>query len=132
MKFEVGDVIQSKVGPYSKLKIVKIAEKGETVNGPWVNGEGKKRILAEVYILEDEYGIWTWSLLKYEEEYELVKEEDRLISEKKIRKFLQNEIDEVANGREDDETLGEGKQYLLGRQESLDRLYYELFGCYYS
>ena len=80
MKFKVGDVIQH-VKRKEKLKVIKTAEAGETVEGPWRNRRHATYYMYfDAYILEfingDAKGCWAFMYITSENSFELVKEED--------------------------------------------------------
>ena len=78
MKFKVGDVIEH-IRASGELKVIKIAEGGERVDGPWSSREDYKDMPGESYILEVMSGIqegrWRYTLVKEVDFYELVEKE---------------------------------------------------------
>ena len=80
MKFKVGDVIQH-VKRKEKLKVIKTAEAGETVEGPWRNRKHATYYMYfDAYILEfingDAKGSWAFMYITSEKSFELVKDEE--------------------------------------------------------
>ena len=73
MKFKVGDIVQPR-NHSERLKVVKIAEGGETVKGPWSSGWKKIEVWgkSKSYIFEDEEGIWSTYPVEYEDNFEYV------------------------------------------------------------
>jgi hypothetical protein len=57
LKFKVGDWV-TYIDDHDTFKIVKIAEAGETVKGPWVGSDVELKLPEKSYILEDEDGKW--------------------------------------------------------------------------
>ena len=93
MKFKVGDVIKDKDlrdTSSQKLRIRKIAEAGETVEGPWVDDERHRTMLRKAYILARDDGLWTFEHVTYEDEYELVSEDKSINKEELIKCCIEN------------------------------------------
>jgi hypothetical protein len=70
MKFKVGDIVKDKITS-DTYKIVKIAETGELIEGPWFYGEEFK-VPVKSYILENKEGFWCYNLITNENELELI------------------------------------------------------------
>jgi hypothetical protein len=73
MKFQVGDTVKHKDADMVDeiYKVIKIAEKGDIVKGPWWAGNEENKMTANSYILEDEDGKWFWEYIGWENDYEL-------------------------------------------------------------
>jgi hypothetical protein len=64
MKFKAGDMVKDERG--ESFKIVKLAEEGEVVLGPWFAGSKEIEIPVKAYVLEDEQGRWMYHRLQLE------------------------------------------------------------------
>jgi hypothetical protein len=60
MKFKAGDIVKFTHLNNEVFKVVKIAEKGETVKGPWSSLDPELKMSEKSYILEDEDS-WWWA-----------------------------------------------------------------------
>jgi hypothetical protein len=74
-KFKVGDIVEYKDRP-GTYKVIKIAEEGETVKGPWMCGFPKAKVFEKGYILEDKDGWFYYHAVKHDERLYLVTEEE--------------------------------------------------------
>jgi uncharacterized protein YodC (DUF2158 family) len=75
LKFKVGDIIRHKEG--ETLKVIKIAEEGEEIRGPWWDKHNEEAINIpfKTYILEDKFGWWLYIGVEKEKYYELITKE---------------------------------------------------------
>jgi hypothetical protein len=135
MKFQVGDVIryEGKKRNGQNETIVKIAEAGELVKGPWCMGLKEFELGEESYILEDREGEWSYITLEDKEwlsNFKLVERPGKTMEEKKVQKAIQRRIEDYLKRAVEAKDPGE-RLYYSGREDGLQDLYFELFGCYY-
>jgi hypothetical protein len=133
MKFQVGDVIKCRSEGYGIKRVVKIAEKGELVKGPWYDRDREWKVSKKSYILEDVEN--NWSMIPFTDEewinnYELIERPEKTLEEKKVQKAIQRRIEDYLKRAVEAKDPGE-RNYYSGREDGLQDLYFELFGCYY-
>jgi hypothetical protein len=100
MKFKVGDTVKYKAFEDSKTyKIVRIAEPGDLIEGPWSCGYEYQGIkfFWKAYILGDKKGFWCYDAVKNEEDLELVPEGNR---GEELRQKLQEARETAKRARE--------------------------------
>jgi hypothetical protein len=93
-KFKVGDVIADSWG--EAFKIVKLAEKGEVVPGPWSSGSKELTIPLTAYIFENNYKVWSYHPQSDEESLRLLpKNEMEKLSKVRIEEFEKELLEKV-------------------------------------